>query len=142
MFASALFGFFAASSAAATVPNQSAVVSDLKISGVANASIAFGSDGSISYPTGNNNSGPSTWCNPPAGGASLYVKFVLDSGSAWNFGLAAGTVYTMGGTRQLAWSANPGSIGKSAAVRALFYSDSGGSNLLGTVSISVDLETS
>lgn len=92
--------------------------------------------------TGTNESGDTAWYLPTGGtpGNSYWVKFTKNSGDAWNAGLTAGTVYALSSARALTWSVSGGL--KSANVTASIYSDSGGTNLVGTGTIIVNIESS
>lgn len=105
----------------------------------ATGSVSVNTDGTIS---GTNASGDAEWHRPAAGspGTRYWIKYTLDSGSAWNAGLTAGTVYALTSNRSVTWSVTGGA--KSAGVTASIYADSGGTLLVGTGSISVNVESS
>ncbi|MGI9217130.1 MAG: hypothetical protein ACR2JA_09065, partial [Hydrogenophaga sp.] len=73
-------------------------------------------------------------------GSTRWVKFTLDSGSAWDAGLAAGTLHRALVDLELQWTQSV-SGSRSASVTVQIYSDAGGTTLVstGTVSALVSL---
>lgn len=108
--------------------------------------IDFLSDGTITFtytgtPAGTPVNTPNWFAPTTTGiGSSYFVKFTLNSGVAWDAGLAAGTVFALNTTRLLKWTALTG-IAKLANVTASFYADAGGTILVGTQTISADIES-
>lgn len=74
-------------------------------------------------------------------GSSYWVKFTLDTGNAWDSGLVNNTVYALSSARALTWTTTsiPGT--KAATATARIYSDAGGTTLVATVAITVDLQS-
>jgi hypothetical protein len=103
--------------------------------------IQLNTDGTITY-TGSGSGGASNWHTPTTGGigSSRWVKFTLASGTAWDAGLAAGTVYALSSARQLQWMQSTAGS-RAASVTVQIYSDAGGTALVstGTVSAFVSL---
>ncbi len=104
---------------------------------LATGAISINRAGTITYTNG---SGASEWYTPSGGtpGDSYYVKFSL-SGSAWDAGLVADTVYALSSGRSLSWSTTAGT--KDATVTVSIYLDAGGTILLGTGTVTVHVES-
>lgn len=90
------------------------------------ATVLIGMNGQIVY-LGNASTGAEAWSLPTGSGVGdpYYVKFTLQSGSAWDSGLTAGTVYSLATTRTLTWTASVGTT-KSATVLVQIFSNSAG----------------
>lgn len=108
----------------------------------ASASIAFNSDGTTSVAGGGSHAGPWFAGAPSAGlGSSVWVKFHLTSGVAWNTGIVADAVVSLASAQTLFWSIAASTLFvKNASVAVTFYSDAGGTNQIGTGTITVDVE--
>jgi hypothetical protein len=80
------------------------------------ATLTFNSDGSITYFKENFASGPATWYGAISAGigASYEIRFTLNSGDAWDAGLASGTWYSLSSARAISLSAT--TIDKSSNV--------------------------
>lgn len=74
-------------------------------------------------------------------GNSYWVKFTLNSGSAWDSGLVNNTVYALTSNRALTWTVGTLNSAKTANVSVRFYSDAGGTTLVATHTLTVDLNT-
>lgn len=74
-------------------------------------------------------------------GNSYWVKFTLNSGAAWNSGLINNTVYALTSNRALTWTVAALDAQKVANVSVRFYSDAGGTTLVATHTLTVDLIT-
>jgi hypothetical protein len=103
------------------------------VSIVTNGTIA--GSGSLNY------AGPANWYSPTTTGigSSYWVKFTLNSGSAWAAGLVNNTIYALTASRTIQWSTTIGTT-KTASVTVSIYSDSGGTTLVssGTMAVSLD----
>lgn len=103
--------------------------------------IQLNTDGTITY-TGSGSGGASNWHAPTTAGigSSRWVKFTLASGTAWDSGLAAGTVHALSTARQLQWTQSSAGS-RAASVTVQIYSDAAGTTLVstGTVSAFVSL---
>lgn len=97
--------------------------------GPASGNININTTGTI---TGGHYTGASAWCvgTPPV---TYYVKFSV-TGSAWDAGLTAGTVYALSSSRTVSWSAS--GTAKSGTLTVNIYADAGGTVLLGTGTVS------
>lgn len=108
-------------------------LSDSVTSGSAIAGLSWGTTGTLSK-TGNASAiwvGSSAWFSPGSPSVTYYIKFTLLSGSAWDAGLVAGTVYSLASSRAVQWTQSV--VGsKLASVRAEIYTDSGGTILVAT----------
>lgn len=103
--------------------------------GPASGSVTVQTTGVVS---GSYYSGATAWCNgtPPI---TYYVKFTY-TGPAWDAGLTAGTVYDISTNRTVTWTAT--GVDKSGTLTVNIYSDSGGTVLLGTGTVSVTVDGS
>jgi len=72
-------------------------------------------------------------------GNSYWVKFTLNSGSAWDSGLVNNTVYALTSNRALTWTVSTLNTSKSANVSVRFYSDAGGTTLVATHTLTVSI---
>ncbi len=104
---------------------------DIESSGNGSAALLIGSQGGIVY-VGNQSSGADAWYYPTTTGigSSYWVKFTLQSGSAWDgTSIVSGTLYQLSSTRSITWTASTGTS-KTAQVLVQIYSDSGGTPLV------------
>jgi hypothetical protein len=81
------------------------------------------------------------WYSPTTAaiGNSYWVKFTLNSGSAWDSGLVNNTVYALTSNRALTWTVSALNTSKSANVSVRFYSDAGGTTLVATHTLTVSI---
>lgn len=99
----------------------------------------LGSSGGININTagtltGSGYTGEADWYRPSGGtpGNSHYVKFTKGVGDpAWQAGLTEGTVYALTSNRSVSWNTPP-SAAKQGTLTVSIYTDSGGTNLVGT----------
>ena len=99
-------------------------------------SLIISSDGSI---LGTRYGGDIAWYLPTGGtpGTGYYVRFT-QVGAPWNPGLVANTVYSLSSSRTLAWT-GAGQTNSTVTVR--IYTDSGGTVLVGTGTVTVTVES-
>ena len=106
------------------------------------ASLFLYTDGSLSV-TGSTSSAGTAWFSTVGGtpGNSYWVKFVLDSGTAWNLGgLTSGTVYALSATRQIGWQRTINGM-TTASFSIYIYADAAGTSLVASkTGISVNVE--
>jgi hypothetical protein len=136
--------------------NRSVASSGGPINGTANlAGLAFNSSMSGTYTavtngtqtaaasTGDLSTYDTNWYTPTTVsiGNSYWVKFTLNSGSAWDSGLVNNTVYALTSNRALTWTVASYPSSKSAHVSVRFYSDAGGTTLVATHTLTVGLDT-
>lgn len=107
--------------------------------------INFNTDGTISRSVSSPDSSSilSNWFLPTTAaiGSSFFIRFVLSTGTTWTAGLVDGTLYSLSVVRSLSWTATTGNF-KLANVAVTIYSDVGGTNLVGSGTLSVDIESS
>ncbi len=121
----------------ASVQSGSANVSDIRTSGTASASASFNADGSISY-TGNSTGGPTAWNSPAGGspGASTWLSWTTTG----NTGTGGSTILSSG--KSFSYSCPLNGTFVIGTITCKFYGDSGLTQLLGTITLSVDVESS
>lgn len=123
--------------AGGVVDPMTATLSDVESSTTATCSITFNTDGTITL-VGNGSSGSPNWYSPTTTsiGSSYWIKAVLTSGSAWS-GIANNTLYALSSARSMTWSrATIGTTSGNATIT--IYSDSGGTNLVGTCTLTAE----
>lgn len=117
-------------------------VSDLRLSpATASASITVNSDGTISY-TGNTSSGPTKWFNPPLAGVGnrYWVRLTLGTIPAADGGSAsAGVWLALSSNRTWTWSLATIAT-KAGSGTIAIASDAAGANIVGSGTLSVDVE--
>jgi hypothetical protein len=107
--------------------------------GSASAEIVFVTDGSITK-TGGVSDVLANWYFPSVTsiGSRYWIKFTKTAGSAWNAGLTDATVYALTSNRTLLWTAAGGA--KTASVTVEIFSDSGATVLVGTGTLTVEVD--
>ena len=100
-------------------------------------SLIISSDGSIH---GTRYVGAIAWYLPTGGtpGTGYYVRFT-QVGAPWNPGLVANTVYSLSSSRTLTWTTLTAPLNSTVTVR--IYTDSGGTVLVGTGTVTVTVES-
>lgn len=121
----------------ASVQSGSANVSDIRTTGTASASMTFNADGSIAS-TGNSTGGPAAWNSPPGGspGSTTWLSWTTTGGT----GSGGSGILTSG--KSFAYSCPLNGTFVIGTITCKFYGDVGLTQLLGTITISVDVESS
>lgn len=115
-----------------------ALVRSVATPALAQATLNVNTNGTL---TGTNYTGDSDWYRPSGGspGSSYYAKFTM-SGDAWTAGgLTDGTVYALSSTRTVTWSTTAGAF--TGTLTVSIYSDAGGTQLVGTGTVTVSVQS-
>lgn len=120
----------------------SANISDIRATPTtASGSLVVNANGTLSV-TGNSSSAPARWHSDPGSpGSYTWAKWTDSTGKAATFGYTAGTLYALTSGMTIGW-AHAGTYIASGTGTLSFYGDAGGTQLLGSISLSIDVESS
>lgn len=120
----------------------SAVINDFRLTpAVTHGSMKVWPDGTLSY-IGNGSTGPARWhSDPGTPGNAVWMKWTDTTGKAATDGSVAGTVYALSAARTIGWQ-SAGAYIATGSGTLNFYADSGATILLGSISLSIDVESS
>ncbi len=103
--------------------------------------VTFNTDGSISY-VGNGSGGAANWFEPttPGIGNNYWLRVTNNGGDLWDESYVSGSLVALSTARQFTWSVVGGV--RNAQANVQIYSDSGGTNLVSSGTISGTIESS
>ena len=121
----------------------SARISDIRASPLAcSGSMVVHADGTLTS-TGNTSSVPARWhSDPGTPGSYCYASWTDTTGKAATLGYVAGTVYALTSGITIGWNHASGTYIASGTGTLNFYADAGGTQLLGSISLNIDVESS
>lgn len=106
--------------------------------------INFNTDGTVSRavtPPDSSNVLPNWYSTTTTGiGSNYWIKFTLSSGAAWDAGVVSGALNALSSVQSLKWTVTTGGT-KLASVAVAIYADAGGTLLVGSGTLSVDIES-
>lgn len=119
-----------------------ATISDIRATPTtANGSMSVNANGTLTY-VGNASGGPTRWqSDPGTPGAYTWARWTDTTGQAATGGFVAGTVYALTTGIVIGW-AHAGTYIASGTGSLNFYADAGATQLLGTITLTIDVESS
>jgi len=121
----------------------SAAIFDTRLTPAAcSGSLVINANGTLSV-TGNGSTAPARWhSDPGTPGSYVWAKWTDTTGQAALFGYTAGTLYSLASGMTIGWFHNSGTYIAAGSGTVSFYANAAGTQLLGTISLNIDVESS